>query len=77
MAKAKEKKPNLFMRIGMFIKQTIDETRKVVAPHGKELFAWSASVFIFVIFLVITLGFTTTICCIFDGFRHLHGLRFG
>ena len=37
----------------MFIKQTIDETRKVVAPHGKELFAWSASVFIFVIFLMV------------------------
>lgn len=53
MAKAKEKKPNLFMRIGMFIKQTIDETRKVVAPRGKELFAWSASVFIFVIFLMV------------------------
>ncbi|EIK88095.1 MULTISPECIES: preprotein translocase subunit SecE [Gardnerella] len=45
-------KPNLFMRIGMFVKQTIDETRKVVAPHGKELFAWSIAVFIFVVFLM-------------------------
>ncbi|MDZ7550005.1 preprotein translocase subunit SecE [Bifidobacteriaceae bacterium NR047] len=45
-------KPNLFMRIGMFIKQTIDETRKVIAPHGKELFAWSAAVFLFVAFLM-------------------------
>lgn len=53
MAKAKEKKPNLFMRIGMFVKQTIDETRKVIAPHGKELFAWSAAVFIFVAFLMV------------------------
>lgn len=50
-------KPNLFMRIGMFIKQTIDETRKVVAPHGKELFGWSTAVFIFVIFLMV---FVTT-----------------
>ena len=46
-------KPNLFMRIGMFVKQTIDETRKVIAPHGKELFAWSAAVFIFVAFLMV------------------------
>lgn len=57
MAKAngdnKTVKPNLFMRIGMFVKQTIDETRKVVAPHGKELFAWSISVFVFVIFLML------------------------
>ena len=38
-------KHNLFVRIGMFVKQTIDETRKVIAPHGKELFAWSSAVF--------------------------------
>lgn len=44
--------PNLFMRIGMFINQTIDETRKVIAPHGKELFAWSFAVFVFVVFLM-------------------------
>lgn len=45
-------KHNLFGRIGMFVKQTIDETRKVIAPHGKELFAWSSAVFIFVVFLM-------------------------
>lgn len=49
----KSAKPNLFTRIGMFVKQTIDETRKVVAPHGKELFGWSLAVFLFVIFLMV------------------------
>ncbi|WP_427876251.1 preprotein translocase subunit SecE [Gardnerella sp. 2492-Sm] len=53
----KAKKPNLFVRIIRFVKQTIDETRKVIAPHGKELFAWSASVFIFVIFLMVFVTF--------------------
>lgn len=48
----KSVKHNLFVRIGMFVKQTIDETRKVIAPHGKELFAWSSAVFIFVVFLM-------------------------
>lgn len=46
-------KPNLFMRIGMFVKQTIDEIRKVIAPHGKELFAWTTAVFVFVVFLMV------------------------
>ena len=42
MAKAKNSekaiKPNIFMRIGLFIKQIIDELRKVVTPTSKELF---------------------------------------
>ncbi|KAB5607067.1 preprotein translocase subunit SecE [Bifidobacterium jacchi] len=56
MAKAgkseKAVKPNVFMRIGMFIKQIIDELRKVVTPTAKELFAWSLAVFIFVLLLM-------------------------
>ena len=51
MAKAKNSekaiKPNIFMRIGLFIKQIIDELRKVVTPTSKELFFWSLAVFIF------------------------------
>lgn len=46
------KKPNVFMRIGMFIKQIIDELRKVVTPTGKELFFWALAVFIFVLLLM-------------------------
>ena len=45
-------KPNVFMRIGLFIKQIIDELRKVVTPTAKELFFWSLSVFIFVLLLM-------------------------
>ncbi|KAB8288293.1 preprotein translocase subunit SecE [Bifidobacterium ramosum] len=56
MAKASKavsaKKPNVFMQIGLFIKQIIDELRKVVTPTAKELFFWSLAVFIFVLFLM-------------------------
>ena len=57
MAKAskaeKVVKPNVFMRIGLFIKQIIDELRKVVTPTAKELFFWSLGVFIFVVLLML------------------------
>ena len=57
MAKAskaeKGVKPNVFMRIGLFIKQIIDELRKVVTPTAKELFFWSLGVFIFVVLLML------------------------
>ena len=50
MAKAKNSekavKPNIFMRLGLFIKQIIDELRKVVTPTSKELFFWALAVFI-------------------------------
>ena len=56
MAKASNRekavKPNIFMRIGLFIKQIIDELRKVVTPSSKELFFWALAVFIFVLFLM-------------------------
>lgn len=56
MAKAKSSekaiKPSIFMRIGLFIKQIIDELRKVVTPTSKELFFWSLAVFIFVLLLM-------------------------
>ena len=45
-------KPNVFMRIGLFIKQIIDELRKVVTPTAMELFFWSLAVFIFVLLLL-------------------------
>lgn len=57
MAKARETekavKPNVFMRIGLFIKQIIDELRKVVTPTSKELFGWSLAVFVFVLILML------------------------
>ncbi|NEG96299.1 preprotein translocase subunit SecE [Bifidobacterium sp. SMB2] len=52
-AEAQTVKPNIFMRIGLFIKQIIDELRKVITPTRKELLLWSIAVFIFVIFLML------------------------
>ena len=56
MAKAKNSekavKPNIFMRLCLFIKQIIDELRKVVTPTSKELFFWALAVFIFVLLLM-------------------------
>ena len=49
---AQAKKPNVFMRIGMFIKQSVDEMRKVVTPTSKELFFWALAVLVFVLFLM-------------------------
>lgn len=48
----KVRKPNVFMRVGRFIKQTTDELRKVVTPTGRELLAWSFAVFVFVLLLM-------------------------
>ncbi|KAA8818399.1 preprotein translocase subunit SecE [Bifidobacterium vespertilionis] len=48
----KASKPNVFMRIGLFIKQIIDEMRKVVTPTGKELLGWAVACFIFVLLLM-------------------------
>ena len=56
MAKARKNgkpfKPNVFMRIGLFIRQIVDELRKVVTPTAKELFLWSLAVAIFVLLLM-------------------------
>ena len=56
MTKARETekaaKPNVFMRIGLFIRQIINELSKVVAPSGKALLAWSFAVFVFVLILM-------------------------
>ena len=49
---AQAKKPNVFMRIGMFIKQIVDEMRKVVTPTSKELFFWALAVLVIVLFLM-------------------------
>ncbi|MBM6699846.1 preprotein translocase subunit SecE [Bifidobacterium pullorum subsp. saeculare] len=56
MAKASKSekvvKPNVFMRIGLFIKQIIDELRKVVTPTAKELLGWAVAGLIFVLLLM-------------------------
>ncbi|WP_418969173.1 preprotein translocase subunit SecE [Alloscardovia omnicolens] len=54
----KVNKPNIFLRVGMFIRQMFEELSKVVAPSGKELLGWSVAVFIFVVLLML---FITTL----------------
>ncbi|MFC0265269.1 preprotein translocase subunit SecE [Alloscardovia macacae] len=49
----KVSKPNVFVRIGMFVRQMFQEISKVVAPSGKELLGWSVAVFIFVVLLML------------------------
>ena len=46
-------KMNVFMRLGRFIKQIIDEMRKVVTPTRKQLFFWSLAVFNFVLLMML------------------------
>ena len=55
------------MRIGMFIKQIVDEMRKVVTPTSKELFFWALAVLVFVLFLMaivtgMDLGWASSCC---------------
>ncbi len=52
-AAKKAKRPNVFARIGLFIKQMFVEMRKVVAPNRKELWNWSIAVSIFVVILML------------------------
>lgn len=41
-----------FITIGRFIRQTVDELRKVVAPSVREWAGWIAAVFVFVLLLM-------------------------
>ena len=67
MAKAsnaeKAVKPNVFMRIGLFIKQIIDELRKVVTPHCEGT--------------VLLVSWRVHLCRVADAPRHGHGFRSG
>ena len=40
----KESLKDTVMRLGLFIKQIIDELRKVVTPTSKELFFWALEI---------------------------------
>lgn len=46
-------KPNVFMRIGLFVKQIFVELRKVVVPTRIGLLKWTVAVLIFVLFLML------------------------
>ena len=45
------RKPGLFARIGLFIRQVIAELRKVIWPTRDELIAYTTVVLVFVLFM--------------------------
>ena len=49
----REKKPNVFARIAMFIRQVFAELRKVVTPTRKELIRYTLVVLVFVVFMML------------------------
>jgi len=51
-ADAREKKPNVFARLVIFIRQVFAELRKVVTPTRKELFKFTAVVLGFVVVMM-------------------------
>ena len=48
----REKKPNIFTRIAVFIRQVIAELRKVVTPTRQELLKFTAVVLGFVVIMM-------------------------
>ncbi|WP_214466053.1 preprotein translocase subunit SecE [Microbacterium flavescens] len=48
----REKKPNVFARIAMFIRQVFAELRKVVTPTRQELLKYTAVVLGFVVIMM-------------------------
>ncbi|MCW3493655.1 preprotein translocase subunit SecE [Microbacterium sp. SSM24] len=48
----REKKPNVFSRIAMFIRQVFAELRKVVTPTRQELLKYTAVVLGFVVIMM-------------------------
>ena len=48
----REKKPNVFARIALFIRQVFAELRKVVTPTRKELVKYTAVVLGFVVVMM-------------------------
>ncbi|KRB36359.1 UNVERIFIED_CONTAM: preprotein translocase subunit SecE [Microbacterium sp. SLM126] len=48
----REKKPNVFSRIAMFIRQVLAELRKVVTPTRQELLKYTAVVLGFVVIMM-------------------------
>lgn len=58
------KKPGLFVRMMLFLRQVVGELKKVSTPTRKELFRYTAVVLIFVVIMmvivtILDLGFGT------------------
>ena len=53
---AKDKKPNVFVRIGRFFKDCFKELKKVSWPTRKELFKLTGAVIVFLLLATAILG---------------------
>lgn len=54
----KDKKPNLFARIALFVRQVVAELRKVVTPTRSELITYTTVVLVFV---AVVMAFVTVL----------------
>ena len=54
--KAKEKKPNIFLRIVKYFKDIVAELKRVVWPGRKDLITLTGAVIVFVILIAIVIG---------------------
>ncbi len=50
--KERAERRNPFARLGLFIRQVINELRKVVTPTRKELFGYTGVVLVFVVIMM-------------------------
>ncbi|HZK44790.1 MAG: preprotein translocase subunit SecE [Eubacteriales bacterium] len=55
-ANKKDKKPNLFARIGRFFKDVVGELKKLTWPTGKELAKYTATVLAFIVLFAVVIG---------------------
>jgi preprotein translocase subunit SecE len=55
---AGEKKPNVFARIALFVRQVVAELRKVVTPTRSELITYTTVVLVFVL---VVMAFVTVL----------------
>lgn len=56
MADVKEKKPNIFKRIGRFFKDVIGELKKLTWPTPKELATYTLTVLAFIVIMSAVIG---------------------
>ncbi len=53
-----DRKPNIFARIALFVRQVVAELRKVVTPTRSELFTYTTVVLVFVL---VVMAFVTVL----------------
>ena len=71
----KEKKPNLFSRLGRFFKDVVGELKKVTWPTPKELINYTLTVFAFIVLFAVIIGVLDL--AFGEGFKALGGITAG